>query len=186
MTATEIAEWIKREIQYEAAKHIAESPAPNRRAYNCAAPGCNRHAYAKGFCNAHYIRARAGRSMDEPLKSRKRLGVCIECGNPTNKNGGLGRCKRHYVRFRTATIKRICVQALGGQCARCKGVYPACVFDFHHPADKSFSVGNAFNWASMDKIADEVSRCELLCANCHRMEHAYGSLRSSVRDLNRS
>lgn len=168
---TPLAGLMVRALQAEAAKHIAPSTAINRRSYDCSVEGCARPAFAQRLCNAHYIRLRRGMSMDTPLASRKRAGKCVECGAPTNKNGGLGRCKKHYAKFRAATIKRVCVEALGGKCLRCKGVFPTCVFDFHHLGKKEFTIGNAFTWASMERIAQEVAGCELLCANCHRMEH---------------
>lgn len=60
------------------------------------------------------------------------------------------------------------------QCSRCgfgKGL-PRCL-DFHHRpgTKKSFalSVGrNGYSWATLMK---EVAKCDVLCANCHRLEH---------------
>lgn len=162
---------MKDALQEEAAKHIAVSPLANQRPYDCKAPGCARRAYATGYCNAHYIRFRKGQPLEAPLRSRKRAGECIECGAPTNRHGGLGRCKKHYTRFRAATIKQVCVTVLGGACTHCGGVYPSCVFDFHHKGEKAFAIGNAMTYAGMLRIAKEVVQCDLLCANCHRMEH---------------
>lgn len=171
ITAEVLASRMLLALQEEGAKHIDHSPGTNHRAYKCSVSNCSRLAYAKGYCNAHYIRKRNGTSLELPIENRKRGGRCIECGAPTNKNGGLGRCKKHYVRFRGRAVKQVCIDALGGCCARCGGTFPLRVFDFHHSGNKDFAIGNAMYSLSMTRIAKEVLACELLCANCHRMEH---------------
>ena len=55
-------------------------PPTNSRKYECLVPGCVRPAYAKGLCNAHYIRGRKGLPLDAPVRARKRDGVCDKCG----------------------------------------------------------------------------------------------------------
>lgn len=59
-------------------------------------------------------------------------------------------------------------------CSRCSEKDPICL-DFHHldPAFKEIEVGNACRrgW-SLEKIFKEIEKCILLCANCHRKEHA--------------
>lgn len=58
-------------------------------------------------------------------------------------------------------------------CSRCSEHYPACVMDFHHQQseEKRFHIrqGRHRRWK---KIANELQKCDLLCANCHRIvEH---------------
>jgi len=69
------------------------------------------------------------------------------------------------------------------KCARCSENHPACL-DFHHkdPNEKDKGKRNqrhgknglhqAFDisW-SIEHIKREISKCEILCANCHRKEH---------------
>ncbi len=59
-------------------------------------------------------------------------------------------------------------------CDRCGGRFPPIVMDFHHrdPATKEFDVSRAGR--SYAKLAAEVAKCDVLCANCHRMEHSDG------------
>lgn len=61
------------------------------------------------------------------------------------------------------------------KCTRCPENHPACL-DFHHPAgDKKFNTGQmARNGYSKKKVLEEVSKCVVLCANCHRKEHNKG------------
>ena len=58
-------------------------------------------------------------------------------------------------------------------CVRCGVMYPPYVMDFHHrdPAEKAFNLSKARN-KPIDKIIEEVAKCDILCANCHReVEH---------------
>lgn len=61
---------------------------------------------------------------------------------------------------------------LGGKCKSCNGVFEPCVYDFHHvnPKEKEFTIGENM-LVSEERFLKEVSKCILLCANCHRMEH---------------
>lgn len=46
--------------------------------------------------------------------------------------------------------------------------------DFHHldPSTKLFSIGAAISrGVSMERILAEITKCEVLCANCHKLEH---------------
>ena len=55
-------------------------------------------------------------------------------------------------------------------CTDCHISYPHYVMDFDHVGnDKEFSVSHARrgNWGR-EKILKEISKCELVCANCHR------------------
>lgn len=58
-------------------------------------------------------------------------------------------------------------------CADCGVSYPTCVMDFDHQGDKEFSIG-----ASMTKsraaLQREIDKCELVCANCHRIRTHMG------------
>lgn len=147
------------------------APPKNSREYGCAAPGCVRPAYAKGLCNAHYIRHRKRIPFDTPVRARKREDACSECGEQTGSKGGWGLCQRHYRRVRYATLKDAAIAAFGAKCAHCGGVFHRAVFDFHHHGDKHGSPSDMFLNRSLGVLAVELSKCILLCANCHRLEH---------------
>lgn len=56
-------------------------------------------------------------------------------------------------------------------CLRCNIQFPTCAMDFHHvdPRLKKFNIsGGAFR-RSRKAILEEISKCILLCANCHRI-----------------
>lgn len=63
-------------------------------------------------------------------------------------------------------------------CRRC-GITDPRVLDFHHldPATKAFSIGTA-KGHSREALEAEIAKCEVLCSNCHRIEHAEERSRS--------
>lgn len=56
-------------------------------------------------------------------------------------------------------------------CEDCGLFYPACVMEYDHVSDdKSETVSRmCTNMSSMKVIMAEIKKCELLCANCHRV-----------------
>lgn len=58
------------------------------------------------------------------------------------------------------------------QCIKCGNNNPI-VLDLHHrdPAQKDIEVSNAVRKWSWDKLVVEIEKCNVLCANCHRIEH---------------
>ena len=64
---------------------------------------------------------------------------------------------------------------MGQRCARCDFSGSPAALEFHHPnRDGSgrwiSALGNSgYSW---DRILAEIAGCELICANCHRIEHA--------------
>ena len=61
-------------------------------------------------------------------------------------------------------------------CANCSEHDPV-VLDFHHrdPSVKTFTFGVTGNLTlSRERISEEMDKCDVLCANCHRREHAAG------------
>jgi hypothetical protein len=145
----------------------------DKRNYKCSVEECSRNGYAKGLCFVHYGRNRKGLNINSAIRNKKRGAICIDCGKILNKKSGWGRCSNHYRKFRLHLIKKIIVQFFGGKCAKCLQNFPDCVFDFHH-LDKNIkeeSPAKMMNTNSTEKIAQELSKCILLCANCHRKEH---------------
>lgn len=68
--------------------------------------------------------------------------------------------------------KQILVDLLGGKCVRCG--YNKCLaaLEFHHkdPKKKKFSITRSITLNS-EKVVEEVKKCLLVCANCHREIH---------------
>ncbi len=75
---------------------------------------------------------------------------------------------------RRKMLRKKAVQYAGGACSLCG--YNRCdeALDFHHrnPSTKSFGISQGGITRSWEKIKDEVDKCALICANCHREIHA--------------
>jgi hypothetical protein len=112
--------------------------------YSSSCKLCNREYYHK---NKEYLLAK--------MKARY------------NGRGGKER-QREVYRER----KQRCIDYKGGVCATCGEMPHPSAMDFHHvdPSTKSFSIG--FGSKSFDKIKEELDKCVMLCANCHRQLHA--------------
>lgn len=137
----------------------------------CSIDNCPHNAIALGMCNAHYLRTRNNKPLDTPIK-RQSNGECMECGAAINGKGGWNRCQKHFKLARQKAIKEALVKALGGCCQQCGGVFPLAVYDFHHIGEKTAHPSELIVNESLEAIAKELSSCILLCANCHRIEHA--------------
>ena len=83
--------------------------------------------------------------------------------------------KKSYAnRFSRAVKAREWLEDLkrGLKCSRCGFSHPAAL-DFHHVSgSKDFAVSNWYQFTqSITRIKKEIAKCEVLCANCHRIEH---------------
>ena len=62
----------------------------------------------------------------------------------------------------------------GMVCVRCGfSAHPECL-DFHHrdPASKTFTISKKVGDVKHETLLAEIEKCDVLCANCHRMVHA--------------
>lgn len=58
-------------------------------------------------------------------------------------------------------------------CLHCPETDPRCL-DFHHrdPETKKFGICRAANSGySLEALINEIEKCDLICANCHRKHH---------------
>lgn len=55
-------------------------------------------------------------------------------------------------------------------CMDCKQHYKYYVMDFDHVNGKSFTISGYRNYThNLDVIKEEIAKCEVVCANCHRI-----------------
>ncbi len=86
--------------------------------------------------------------------------------------------RRHYlikaVAKRRKTVRRMAVDYKGGKCTLCG--YNRCpeALEFHHldPSHKDFSISQRGHSRSWERVRNELDKCVMLCANCHREVHA--------------
>lgn len=84
-------------------------------------------------------------------------------------------CSGKRVTQRMINMKIRAIEYKGGECRKC-GIKLIdshyCIFDFHHTDQSTKEIGIAkmrgFSW---ERVKIELDKCELLCANCHRLEH---------------
>lgn len=86
----------------------------------------------------------------------------------------MSRKSQNVINWRKRTKERI-VEAMGGSCQICG--YDRCLgaLELHHldSSTKEFGFGGIrANPRSIDLIKEELKKCVLLCANCHREIHA--------------
>lgn len=60
------------------------------------------------------------------------------------------------------------------RCLDCGGAFPACCFDFDHrdPATKdrrAVSISQLAGLVTEEELRAEIAKCDLVCANCHRI-----------------
>ena len=78
------------------------------------------------------------------------------------------------VQKRRKKVRMMAVAYKGGRCEKCG--YDRCMeaLEFHHtnPAKKDFSISSKGYTRSWKRVQDELDKCAILCANCHRETHA--------------
>lgn len=72
--------------------------------------------------------------------------------------------KRYHARIES-------IRALKAErgCSRCPENDPDCL-DFHHrdPTHKKFAIASSVAHYSLERVFEEIGKCDVLCANCHR------------------
>lgn len=63
------------------------------------------------------------------------------------------------------------IQESKDKCIICGETEKICL-DFHHLRDKKDNIAFVHNYGSMKRAKEEVSKCVVLCSNCHRKVHA--------------
>lgn len=98
--------------------------------------------------------------------------ICVVCRKEFN--GTRKRCDTCNTKIRRYRAKKAAVEYLGGKCMKCSWSGNLAAFDFHHkdPSEKDFNP-SAVELAnkSWELAKKELDKCELLCANCHRLKH---------------
>ena len=86
--------------------------------------------------------------------------------------------QKQRLRDARATNKQWAIDYKGGKCESC-GLVPEylVVLEFHHRDmnEKEFNISRESNMcldSFKKKVTPELDKCALLCANCHRIEHA--------------
>lgn len=78
--------------------------------------------------------------------------------------------ERERHKNKRALLKAAAIHYLGGSCLDCgfSDLSRPEVFDFDHVEAKTDNVATLINKKGWEAIQDELDKCELVCANCHR------------------
>lgn len=100
---------------------------------------------------------------------------------------------KRAVTMRRRVLKLRAIEALGGKCSLCGYASHPGVLDFHHvdASLKSFGISSGGFSRSWTSIENEIQKCILVCANCHReielgihtkeaVDNAYRQLRTTT------
>ena len=101
--------------------------------------------------------------IKEELK--KCIVVCVNCHRKlhANKLTTTSNARRIKNRKFISEYRKLHPCECGEDCEIC--------LDFHHTGKKEEHITRAICDWGLDRLKEEVSRCKVLCANCHRMEH---------------
>jgi len=86
------------------------------------------------------------------------------------------------VRKRRRKVRVKAIEYLGGKCDKCG--YDKCIdaLEFHHQiGKKDFGISSKGYTRSWNRVKQELKKCVLLCANCHREVHSKMQLSGETR-----
>jgi hypothetical protein len=111
------------------------------------------------YCHKQYPETDFGVAATLPNKVYRRQ-KCRHCYRKT---------KKLLITRQRKWVKEYKIQK---KCERC-GISDFRVLDFHHssPRKKDFNISDFRYKAGFSKLKEEVEKCSLLCANCHRIVH---------------
>lgn len=110
----------------------------------------------------------------EELRECKKHGLTAYAYAPSSRRWRCKKCLVEAVQKRRDEIKELSVQYKGGKCQICG--YDTCIgaLEFHHldPTKKDFGIGSKGYTRSWGRVQEELDKCIMVCANCHREIHA--------------
>lgn len=130
---------------------------------NCPLTESNRVRSNRGFrafCKKCYVAVQAERRALNPEKYYQK-NLVWRADNPdkclVNHRNAFCRYRAFITQFKT-----------GKPCTDCKNIFPPECMDFDHiRGKKKFSIGSGMRSRAL--ILEEIAKCELVCANCHRI-----------------
>lgn len=118
-----------------------------------------------------------------------KLKTIEEFGKDTNQPDGLRyqckTCHATLVIARQRKMYEVIREAKNKPCMDCGINYPSYVMDFdHRPGEIKIKNLSRMNGYGLDKIKEEIEKCDLVCANCHR-ERTFSRIGlSALEELN--
>jgi hypothetical protein len=139
----------------------------------CSVEGCGQPHSSKGYCGRHAKQMKDWGHIltDEEIAQHRHEG-----GLKSKQPGRRSEYRDKY-RHIQQELKQRAIEYLGCICKRCglKDPMALSVYDFHHRdmSLKEANVGNMIRkMLSWEEIKVELDKCDLVCANCHRIIHS--------------
>lgn len=142
-----------------------------------------------GYATSDGLRHSMGRALPNSGKSPSVLWrswvlstigrfLCPVCGlvfdlehKSTHKGNSCKTCESNRLNSRRESIQELIITTLnsGKGCVEC-GITNPIVLEFDHkdPSTKCFNIGDSYS-KPLDKVVLELSKCDIVCANCHRI-----------------
>lgn len=80
--------------------------------------------------------------------------------------------KRANRQARMERGRKLILEAKSRPCADCGHGYPYPVMEFDHVRGvKLFKISSSFANRTLGQIRAEIAKCDVVCANCHRLRH---------------
>lgn len=110
-------------------------------------------------------------------RQNKYQSTCKECQAALSRNYYKNNAEKHKKKVaeineqRMIEVKAFLLNEKSKPCKDCNISYPPYVMDFDHITDnKKYNVSNMIRKRfSIEKIKNEIQKCELVCSNCHRL-----------------
>lgn len=125
-------------------------------------------------CNKCGIDKNAEEFPFKNKKLNKRSSICKECQREYKLKYYYNHKETHYERNKKTKQKitdYINDYKKTHPCLKCGESTIECL-DFHHLGNKEIEVAKLKGYGSLNKVKNEISKCIVLCANCHRKLHA--------------
>ena len=74
-------------------------------------------------------------------------------------------------------------------CADCGGRFPSVCMDFDHIRDKNYTIAQHKHSWGLKTLQAEIDKCDVVCANCHRIrtkERRLGNDRRALKDASKA
>lgn len=130
-------------------------------------------------CKECHNEKKRNRAHQKGVLSRQEYRIYMNLQKEQNKENAKQLEQKRYQRGiqRRHQKKLELINLLDGKCVRCglepSSKWPVTCFEFHHtdPSEKETHIANFINRGQWTKALNEIKKCTVLCANCHRVEH---------------
>lgn len=134
------------------------------------------HLQGRGERDSHCAECRRRREREEhrqTLSPERRAGLeQRDAESPEQRENRLQRSRAVSWRARREKKRSIMLAHKRRPCSDCGGIFHPDAMEFDHREGKVGEVSSLVMKCGTQKILDEIAKCDLVCANCHRVRTA--------------